>query len=163
MKYTVTHKFNYSLYDLLRAREDRYKYLDKFPDLKNVTLLEEKKEGNLIFQKRKVSLASSLPPVLVPLLDDASLLEESTFNTDTNTHDFKIFPPKNDKVVTISGHSVYRSTSDGFSERVYNIEVKSGVLFVGSLVEIAIEEIHKHSLEKDRASIQRFLDEKLER
>lgn len=163
MKYTVTHKFNYSLYDLLRAREDRYKYLDKFPDLKNVTLLEEKKEGNLIFQKRKVSLASSLPPVLVPLLDDASLLEESTFNTETNTHDFKIFPPKNDKVVTISGHSVYRSTSNGFSERVYNVEVKSGVLFVGSLVEIAIEEIHKHSLEKDRNSIQKFLDEKLEK
>ena len=72
MKYTVTHKFNYSLFDLLRAREDRYKYLDKFPDLKNVTLLEERKEGKLIFQKRKVSLASSLPPVLVPLLDDAN-------------------------------------------------------------------------------------------
>ena len=104
MKYTVTHKFNYSLFDLLRAREDRYKYLDKFPDLKNVTLLEEKKDGALIFQKRKVSLASSLPPVLVPLLDDASLLEESTFNTETNTHDFKIFPPKNEKAVTITGH-----------------------------------------------------------
>ena len=101
MKYTVTHKFNYSLFDLLRAREDRYKYLDKFPDLKNVTLLEEKKDGALIFQKRKVSLASSLPPVLVPLLDDASLLEESTFNTDTNTHDFKIFPPKNEKFLDI--------------------------------------------------------------
>jgi hypothetical protein len=53
MKYTVTHKFNYSLFDLLRAREDRYKYLDKFPDLKNVTLLEERKEGKLIFQKEK--------------------------------------------------------------------------------------------------------------
>jgi hypothetical protein len=163
MKYTVTHKFNYSLFDLLRAREDRYKYLDKFPDLKNVTLLEEKKEGKLIFQKRKVSLASSLPPVLVPLLDDASLLEESTFNTETNTHDFKIFPPKNDKVVTITGHSVYRTTSDGFSERVYNVEVKSGVLFVGSLVEAAIEGIHKHSLEKDKNSIQKFLDDRMEK
>ena len=163
MKYTVTHKFNYSLFDLLRAREDRNKYLDKFPDLKNVTLLEERKEGKLIFQKRKVSLASSLPPVLVPLLDDASLIEESTFNTETNTHDFKIAPPKNEKTVTITGHSVYRSTSDGFSERVYNIEVKSGVLFIGSLVEIAIEEIHKHSLEKDKNSIQKFLDDKMEK
>ena len=163
MKYTVTHKFNYSLFDLLRAREDRYKYLDKFPDLKNVTLLEEKKEGNLIFQKRKVSLASSLPPVLVPLLDDASLLEESTFNTETNTHDFKISPPKNGNVVTITGHSVYRSTSDGFAERIYNVEVKSGVLFIGSLVEAAIEGIHKHSLEKDRISIQKFLDDKMEK
>jgi hypothetical protein len=163
MKYTVTHKFNYSLFDLLRAREDRYKYLDKFPDLKNVTLLEEKKEGNLIFQKRKVSLASSLPPVLVPLLDDAALLEESTFNTDTNTHDFKLFPPKNEKTITITGHSVYHTTSDGFSERVYNVEVKSGVLFIGGLVEAAIEGIHKHSLEKDRISIQKFLDDKMEK
>lgn len=163
MKYTVTHKFNYSLFDLLRAREDRYKYLDKFPDLKNVTLLEEKKEGNLIFQKRKVSLASSLPPVLVPLLEDASLLEESTFNTDTNTHDFKLFPPKNEKTITITGHSVYRTTSDGFSERVYNVEVKSGVMFIGGLVEAAIEGIHKHSLEKDKNSIQKFLDDKMEK
>ena len=43
------------------------------------------------------------------------------------------------------------------------MEVKSGVLFVGALVEAAIEGIHKHSLEKDRASIQKFLDEKMEK
>jgi hypothetical protein len=161
MKYTVTHKFSVTLFELLKAREDRYKHLDKFPDLKNVTLIEEKKEGKLIFQKRKVSLASSLPAVLTALLEDASLLEESTFDTETNTHEFKIFPPKNANVVTISGKSIYKTTSDGFSERVYDVEVKSGILFVGSVIEKAIEEIHKHSLDKDRNSIQKFLDEKI--
>lgn len=160
MKYTVTHKFNVSLSDLLKAREDRYKHLDKFPDLKNVTLLEEKKEGKMIFQKRKVSLASSLPAVITTLLEDASLLEESSFDTESNTHEFKIFPPKNPNVVTISGKSIYRTTSDGFSERAYDVEVKSGILFVGTVIEKAIEEIHKHSLEKDKNSIQKFLDEK---
>ena len=161
MKYTVTHKFNFTLFELLKAREDRYKHLDKFPDLKNVSLLEEKKEGKLIYQKRKVSLASSLPAVLTTLLEDASLLEDSTFDTETNTHQFKIFPPKNQNVVTISGLSVYRTTSDGFSERVYDVEVKSGILFVGPVIEKAIEEIHKHSLEKDRNSILKFLEEKI--
>lgn len=162
MKYKVVQKFNYTLEALLKAREDRYKYLDKFPDLKNVTLIDERKEGNLIYQKRKVSLAASLPPVLTSLLDDASLLENSTFNTDTNTHDFTIAPPKNEKVVTIIGHSVYRTTSDGFSERIYDVEIKSGVMLVGGLIEAAIEEIHKHSLEKDRNSILKFLAEKPE-
>jgi hypothetical protein len=161
MKYTVTHKFNFTLFELLKAREDRYKHLDKFPDLKNVSLLEEKKEGKLIYQKRKVSLASSLPAVLTALLEDASLLEDSTFDTETNTHQFKIFPPKNQNVVTISGLSVYRTTGDGFSERVYDVEVKSGILFVGPVIEKAIEEIHKHSLEKDRNSILKFLEEKI--
>jgi len=58
MKYTVKHVFDYSLEEVLAARENRYKHLDKFPELQNVTLLEERREGDNIFQKRKVSLAS---------------------------------------------------------------------------------------------------------
>ncbi len=40
MKYTVSHKFEVPLAELLKAREERYNQLDKFPELKNVTLLE---------------------------------------------------------------------------------------------------------------------------
>lgn len=43
MKYKVVQQFPVPLKDLLKAREDRYKYLDKFPELKNVELLEEKR------------------------------------------------------------------------------------------------------------------------
>ncbi|MCC6276145.1 MAG: DUF2505 family protein [Leptospiraceae bacterium] len=157
MKYTVSHKFEVPLAELLKAREDRYKQLDKFPELKNVTLLEEKKEGAKIFQKRKVSLGSSLPPVIATLLDDPSLIEESSFDLDTNTHIFKLAPPNNDKIVTIKGTSVYREVTPTSSERVYDVEVKSEVFLVSPLIEAAIEEIHKHSLEKDRASINSFL------
>ena len=56
MNYKVTHTFNFPLSELLRAREDRYKNLDKFPDLRNVTLVEERKEGKNIFQKRKIGI-----------------------------------------------------------------------------------------------------------
>lgn len=160
IKYTVTQTFDYPLAELLSAREDRYKYLDKFPDLKNVTLLEERNEGTKIFQKRSVSLARSLPQVLQPVLGDTGLMEESVFYTDTNTHEFIFYPPKNKSVVTIKGKSNYSSISESKSQRVYHCEVNSGVFMVGGLIEAAIEEIHKHSLEKDRNSILNFLQNK---
>ncbi|GBF51845.1 hypothetical protein LPTSP4_33830 [Leptospira ryugenii] len=156
MKYTVTHEFAVSLEKLLHAREERYKHLDQFPDLKNVTLLEEKKEGNIITQKRKVSLEGSMPVVLQAALSDLSLLEDSTFDTSTNTHVFKIAPPGKDNVFVIKGKSMY-SSNGANSKRSYEVEVTSGLLFVSPIVEKAIEEIHKHSLEKDRKSIAKFL------
>ena len=157
MKYTVSHKFEVPLAELLKAREERYNQLDKFPELKNVTLLEEKKEGKKVFQKRKVSLGSSLPAVVATLLEDPSLIEESSFDLETNTHIFKLSPPNNEKIVTISGKSIYREVSPTTSERVYDVEVKSEVFLVSPLIEAAIEEIHKHSLEKDKNSINHFL------
>ncbi|MBE7413663.1 MAG: DUF2505 domain-containing protein [Leptospiraceae bacterium] len=157
MKYTVSHKFEVPLADLLKAREERYQQLDKFPELKNVTLLEETKNGSKIFQKRKINLGASLPQVVATLMDDPSLIEESSFDLDTNTHEFKLSPPNNDKIVTIKGVSVYRELSPTSSERVYEVEVKSEIFLVSPLIEAAIEEIHKHSLEKDRASINSFL------
>ena len=157
MKYIVTHKFEVPLAELLKAREERYNQLDKFPELKNVTLLEEKKDGSKVFQKRKVSLGSSLPPVIATLLDDPSLIEESSFDLETNTHIFKLSPPNKEKIVTISGTSIYREVTPTSSERVYDVEVKSEVFLVSPLIEAAIEEIHKHSLEKDKNSINHFL------
>ncbi|MCW7505951.1 DUF2505 family protein [Leptospira paudalimensis] len=156
MKYQVTHTFPVPLDKLLHAREERYKHLDQFPDLKNVTLLEEKKEGNLIHQKRKVSLEGSMPAVLSAALNDLSLLEESTFDTTTNTHEFKIAPPGKDNVFVIKGKSKYEA-SGSESKRSYDVDVVSSLLFVSPIVEKAIEEIHKHSLEKDRKSIAKFL------
>ncbi|MCW7463937.1 DUF2505 family protein [Leptospira limi] len=156
MKYQVIHTFPVPLDKLLHAREERYKHLDQFPDLKNVTLLEEKKEGNLIHQKRKVSLEGSMPAVLSAALNDLSLLEESTFDTTTNTHEFKIAPPGKDNVFVIKGKSKYEA-SGSESKRSYDVDVISSLLFVSPIVEKAIEEIHKHSLEKDRKSIAKFL------
>ncbi|TGK82753.1 DUF2505 family protein [Leptospira bourretii] len=156
MKYQVTHSFPVPLEKLLHAREERYKHLDQFPDLKNVTLLEETKEGNIIRQKRKVSLEGSMPAVLSAALNDLSLLEESTFDITTNTHEFKIAPPGKDNVFVIKGKSKYEA--DGAeSKRSYDVDVVSSLLFVSPIVEKAIEEIHKHSLEKDRKSIAKFL------
>ena len=160
MKYTVKHVFDYSLEEVLTAREDRYKHLDKFPDPQNVSLIEERKEGEKLYQTRKVSLAKSLPAVLQNVMKDASLIETSVFHTDTNTHDFTFAPPDGEKIVKIIGKSEYKSLGEKKCERVYHVEVKSQVFLVGGLVEAAIEEIHKHSLEKDKNSILNFLKNK---
>lgn len=158
MKYKVTQKFEVSLEKLLQAREDRYKHLDKFPDLKNVSLIDEKKEGNQIIQKRKIDIGASMPPILASALSEPCLMEDSVFFTDTNTHEFKLYPPDKENVVTIKGVSVYRSIDENNSERVYDVEVKSRLLLIAPAVEMAIEGIHKHSLEKDMASIRKFLE-----
>lgn len=158
MKYKVTQKFEVPLDKLLHAREDRYKHLDKFPDLKNVSLLEERKEGNKIFQKRKIDLGASLPAILSAALSDPCLMEDSVFYMDTLTHEFKLFPPDKENVVTITGLSVYKSVDENHSERVYDVEVKSKLLFIAPAVEVAIEGIHRHSLEKDMSSIRKFLE-----
>ncbi|EJO71814.1 MULTISPECIES: DUF2505 family protein [Leptospira] len=157
MKYKVVQQFPVPLQNLLKAREDRYKYLDKFPELKNVELIEEKKEGNLVYQKRKVKLAESMPKVLATLLSDPSLLENSTFNLETNTHEFTLAPPGNENILKISGVSVYKELGPDKSERSYDVEVKSGVFLMGAAIEAVIEEVHKHSLEKDKNSISEFL------
>ena len=160
MKYTIKHEFNYSLAELLAAREDRYKHLDKFPDLQNVSIIEERTEGTKIYQRRNVSLAKSLPAVLQTVMKDTNLIEESVFHTDTNTHEFVFFPPNNEKVVRIKGKSVYKSLGDKKAERVYDVEVKSEVFLVSGAIEAAIAEIYKHSVEKDKNSIIKFLDSK---
>lgn len=157
MKYKVTQKFEVPLDKLLQAREDRYKHLDQFPDLKNVNLLEERKEDSKIYQKRRIDLGASMPPVLATALSEPCLMEDSVFFTETNTHEFKLYPPDKENVVTITGVSVYKSDGEDKSERVYDVEVKSKLLFVAPAVELAIEGIHKHSLEKDMASIRKFL------
>jgi hypothetical protein len=160
MKYTVHHVFEFPLAELLSAREDRYKYLDKFPELKNVTLLDEKTEGTKVFQKRQVSLMSSLPAVLQPLLKDTGLIEESVFDHSNNTHEFTFTPPGNAKVFIIKGKSSYRSLSDKKSERVYEVEIKSEAFLVSGIIETAIKAIHEQSLEKDKVSILKFLTER---
>ncbi len=157
MKYKVVQQFPVPLKDLLKAREDRYKYLDRFPELKNVELLEEKKDGNLVYQKRKVKLAESMPKVLATLLSDPSLLENSTFDLNTNTHEFTLAPPGNENILQINGVSVYKELGPDKSERSYDVEVKSGVFLMGAAIEAVIEEVHKHSLEKDKNSISEFL------
>ncbi|PJZ70784.1 DUF2505 domain-containing protein [Leptospira perolatii] len=156
-QYKVVQTFPVPLQDLLKAREDRYKYLDQFPELKNVELLEERKDGNQVFQKRKVKLAESLPKVVAAVLSDPSLLENSVFDLSTNTHEFTIAPPGNDSIVTIKGKSIYKSLGPNESERSYDVQVTSGVFLMGSVIETVIEEIHRHSLEKDKNSISEFL------
>lgn len=158
MKYKVVQKFEVSLEKLLQAREDRYKNLDQFPDLKNVSLIEEKREGNQVIQKRKIDIGASMPPVLATALSEPCLMEDSVFYTDTNIHEFKLYPPNKENVVTISGISHYNSIDENNSERTYDVTVKSKLLLIAPAVEMAIEGFHKHSLEKDMASIRKFLN-----
>lgn len=159
-KISIRHDFDCSLEMLLRAREERYRHLDKFPELKNVTIIADETEGATRIQKRRISIAESIPPVLAALLpgDSAALIEDSRFDLNTNTHTFTITPgEKQGSIFSIRGRSEYFSESDGRSSRSYDLEIKSAAFLIGLVVETAVSELYRHSLEKDRKSIEEYI------
>ena len=156
----IRQDFNAHLLDLLKAREERYKHLDKFPELKNVQIVrEEFIEGKLI-QERHIHLTDSLPGVIKTFLNSDSiiLVEKSEFITEDNIHTFQVVPGKGlDQFFTIDGISKYHSSGDTTSSRDYDISIKSSAFLIGAVIESAIAEIYQHNLEKDKKSIDEFL------
>jgi len=159
-KISVEQTFEHPIQSLLRAREERYKHLDKFPELKNVQIISENREGHILKQVRHVSLADSMPAVLATVLPTGAnmLVEESEFDDTTNTHTFSVSPGGGlDNIFCVKGISKYFSAGDHKSTRTYDIEITSKVLFVGGVVEVAIGDVYRHQLDKDRASIENFI------
>ena len=160
-KISIVQEFEHPLATLLRAREERYKHLDKFPELKNVEIIEEHTEGDTLKQTRKIHLGSSLPAVLVPLLPSGAdtLVETSTFDHKTNEHDFVVVPDGgHGDIFTITGKSRYYERGEGGSARNYEIEIQSKAFLVGSVVETAIGEIYSQNVKKDQNSIEHFIE-----
>ncbi len=156
----ITQEFNVSLETLLKARQERYKHLDKFPELKNVKIIEDRLEGNQLFQIRHISIGASIPPILTQVLPKGAdtLVEESVFYLDTNKHIFKVVPSgNNDNLFFIQGESLYEAKTPYSSVRTYKIQITSKILFLGPAVEVAIAEIYSNSLKKDMDSIQHFI------
>lgn len=159
-KISIEQTFDHPLSTLLRAREERYKHLDKFPELKNVTVVSESHEGHILKQVRNISLADSMPAVLQTVLPSGAnmLVEESEFDDQSNIHTFKVSPGGGlDNIFAVKGISKYFATSEDKATRTYDIEIVSKVLFVGAVVESAIGDMYKHQLEKDKASIENFI------
>jgi len=159
-KISIDQHFDYPLAVLLRAREERYRQLDKFPELKNVTTIKEEREGNILKQIRHISIADSMPVVLTTLLPAGStvLVEDSEFNSESNVHTFRVVPGGNlDSIFTVTGVSKYYSIDDTHSGRNYEIEIRSQALFVSMLIEGAIADLYHRNLDKDQASILHFI------
>ena len=161
-KVSIRQEFDYPLATLLEAREERYKHLDKFPELKNVHIIEEHREGNRLKQTRHIDLGEALPQAISVLLphDAKIMVETSEFNEESHEHTFKVTPGGGfDNIFTIQGVSRYHSLDDGRSARDYEIEITSKALFVGLMVESAIADVYGKNIEKDRVSILNFIKE----
>jgi len=162
MKQIKIHReFDHPLQTLLLAREERYKHLDKFPELKNVKTVSEKKEGNILFQERHISIGEALPQVILTLIPSGNLvlIEKSEFHEDTNTHIFHVIPQGMENIFEIKGVSRYSSISESRSQRDYGVDITSQAFLVGAFVEGAIAEVYHSNLEKDKHSIINFLKE----
>lgn len=156
----IVQEFAAPLEMLLKAREERYRHLDKFPELKNVRLVEEKKEDRKLYQIRHISIGASLPAILTQVLPKGAdtLIEESEFFLDTHIHKFRVTPAGNQDIIfVIEGESIYERKEESRSQRKYNIRITSKVPFLGFAIENAIAEIYTHSLKKDQDSINQFL------
>ncbi|MCB1174447.1 MAG: DUF2505 domain-containing protein [Leptospiraceae bacterium] len=163
-KISIEQKFDTDLATLLRAREERYRHLDKFPELKNVTIVSEERQDQLLKQVRHIHLGTSIPAILIPLLPNGAdtLVESSTFDQLDNTHRFEVIPDGgHDNIFKITGISRYYELEPNLSARNYEIEIKSRALFIGGGVEAAIGEIYSQNLKKDQKSIEHFIKDLL--
>lgn len=159
-KISIEQTFAHPLETLLQAREERYKHLDKFPELKNVSIESEENIGNILKQVRHIHLGSSLPAVLVPILPRGAdtLVETSEFDHTTNQHTFHVIPDGgNERIFAINGVSHYYKQEDGNSARNYEITIESKAFLVSGLVESTIGEIYLSNLKKDQNSIEHFI------
>ncbi|MCB1168869.1 MAG: DUF2505 family protein [Leptospiraceae bacterium] len=157
----VKQEFEVPLQKLLDARQERYKHLDKFPELKNVHIEEETREGDTLKQVRHISIADSLPQVVATLLPSGAetLVETSTFLETTHVHTFRVVPGGNlDHIFVIEGESKYYDLGEERSGRDYDIKVTSKAFLVSGLVENAIADVYAKQLEKDKKSILNFID-----
>ena len=159
MKIKVDQEFDYPLATLLRAREERYKHLDKFPELKNVSIVEEERNGDILKQVRHISIAESMPAALSAVMppDAAKLIESSEFKESENLHTFEVKPGGGLDIFMITGVSRYYELDGDRSGRNYEIEIKSKVFLAGPMIEGAIADVYKKNLEKDKASIAHFI------
>jgi hypothetical protein len=159
-KITVRQEFDYPLTTLLLAREERYKHLDKFPELKNVHVIHNSREGTLLKQVRHIDLGESLPVALSALLPGGAtvLVETSEFDEVTHEHTFHVVPGGGfDNIFTVTGVSRYSALPDDRSMRDYEIEIRSRAFLVGPMVEGALAELYSNNLNKDRQSILNFI------
>ncbi|MEQ9366170.1 MAG: DUF2505 domain-containing protein [Leptospirales bacterium] len=159
-KITVRQEFEYPLGTLLLAREERYKHLDKFPELKNVHIIEEIRENGILKQVRHIDIGESLPMAISALMpgDATVLVESSEFNEATHEHSFHVIPGGGlDNIFTVTGVSRYHALDDARSARDYDIEIRSRAFLVGPVVEGAIAEVYSNNLNKDRQSILNFI------
>jgi hypothetical protein len=157
----IIQEFSVPLELLLKARQERYKHLDKFPELKNVKIINEYQTENTLHQVRHISIGASMPPILVQVLPKGAdtLVEESDFFLDTNIHKFKVVPAGgNDHLFLIEGESIYEKKEENSSIRKYKINITSKVMFLGGAIEAAIAEIYTNSLKKDQESIKHFIE-----
>lgn len=161
-KVSIRQEFDYPLATLLQAREERYKHLDRFPELKNVHIIEEHREGGRLKQTRHIDLGESLPQAISVLLphDAKIMVETSEFDEENHEHTFRVTPGGGfDNIFTIKGVSRYHSLGETHSARDYEIEISSKALFVGLMVESAIADVYGKNIEKDRISILNFIKE----
>lgn len=144
----------------MRAREDRYKHSERFPELKNIKIIKQTWEGDLHKQERHLSILGGLPAVLQALMPggDTVLVEKSVFDNGSNRHTFQITPSgMTAQLFTIDGISNYFSLDAGNSARNYEIKIHSGVFLAGGIIESALAELYQQNSEKDKNSILEFI------
>lgn len=159
MKIKVEQEFDCNLDMLLRAREERYKHLDKFPELKKVTVVAEEEDGETLRQVRHISIAESMPAVLATVMPEGSqvLVESSEFNLKEHLHTFEVKPGGGLDIFHITGVSRYYGLADGRAGRNYEIDIKSKAFLIGGVIEGAIADIYRKNIEKDKTSIANFI------
>lgn len=161
MKFSLKQDFPYSLEKVLEARDKRWDNLDKFPELKNQQLLEEKTEDDILHQKRRLDFGTQVPSIVKTALPNGmlELIEDSQFNTQSKVHSFTVYPKGMEKKFMIKGKTNYVAVDDQSSRREYEIEIKVNVPVIGGTIESQVAKQYKNSIIKDHKKLMDFIKE----
>ena len=156
------HVFDAPLEKVNEAREKRFEHPDKFPDLKKVKVLEEKKEGKILKKKQYIEISSAIPKQARKFLpvDVLNCIDESVYDLEKNTHHWSVTSAKHKKIFKIDGDSEYvEFEEDGRvkTKREYKISIKVNIPLFAKVAEQAILTTYVKNMKKDCESIKKML------
>lgn len=144
------------------AREKRFENPEKFPELQKHVELDRKEEGDKIYSKREIELASSVPKALQAVLkpDMLKCVDNSVYDLKEGTHKWDIKPKFKTSAFTCTGWSKYtdfEENGEKKTKREIVLEVKVKMPVVGKMAEQFILDAYKKNLKKDNDTIQKMI------
>ena len=154
---SLSQDFDCPLELLLKLRQERYQNPERYPELKNIRVISEEREGTKLHQVRQISLSASLPESVSAFWPSSleKFSEKSIFDTEKQTHDFEVSPADQNSLhfFHIKGRSQYKTLGTMQCQRQYEVEVTSKAFLIGGLIETFLADLYTKNLEKDRQNI----------
>lgn len=155
MEVTFTQEFDFSLAEVLQAREKRYEYIGRIEGLKPPNFLKRRETKTTIYTEREFQAADrGIPPALKRWLteDLFTMKEKATFYKKSHRHSFEVEPRQFREQFSWKG-SIQYGEKEGRAYRKVSATISVKIPFLGKNLEETIARAFAKSMEKDFKTI----------